>query len=161
MAPPSVADTHTGIHQALSDASLTLKRNYVAQVPDFSTPSGIEGAEQLLASDPPPTAILALGDQLAIGVIHAASNHGLTIPTDLALVGIGDIAVAPYLDPPLTTIHQDAAAAGTAATQALLQLINGELPDSTRLSLPTNLVIRRSCGCPAEPIPSQQHRQSP
>jgi DNA-binding LacI/PurR family transcriptional regulator len=160
-APPSVADTHTGIHQALSDASLTLKRNYVAQVPDFSTPSGIEGAEQLLASDPPPTAILALGDQLAIGVIHAASNHGLTIPTDLALVGIGDIAVAPYLDPPLTTIHQDAAAAGTAATQALLQLINGELPDSTRLSLPTNLVIRRSCGCPAEPIPSQQHRQSP
>lgn len=161
LGPPSVAETHTGIHQALSDASLTLQPEDVAHVPDFATPSGIAGAEQLLALDPPPTAILALGDQLAIGVIHAANGHGLTIPTELALVSIGDIAVAPYLDPPLTTVHQDTAAAGTAATQALLQLIKGEPPEITRLSLPTKLVIRRSCGCPAEPIPTLQHRQHP
>jgi len=160
MAAPSVADTHTGIHQALSDASLTLQPDYFAHVPGFATPAGIDGAEQLLALEPPPTAILALGDQLAIGVLHAAHSHGLTIPTDLALVSIGDIAVAPYLDPPLTTVHQDTAAAGTAATQVLLHLINGEAPEATRLSLPTELVIRRSCGCPAEPAPSHQlHRQ--
>ena len=136
MAPPSVAETHAGIQRALRDASLTLLPEHVAHVPDFSTPSGIDGAEHLLAFDPPPTAILALGDQLAIGVLHAANRHGLTIPTDLALVGIGDIAVAPYLDPPLTTVHQDTAAAGTAATQALLHLINGEPPESTRLPYP-------------------------
>ena len=159
MAAPSVADTHTGIHQALSDASLTLQPENVAHVPDFATPSGIDGAEHLLALDPPPTAILALGDQLAIGVIHAAHSHGLTIPTDLALVSIGDIAVAPYLDPPLTTVHQDTAAAGTAATQVLLHLINGEPPEATRLSLPTHLIIRRSCGCPPQPIPSPERRQ--
>lgn len=159
MAPPSVADTHAGIHQAFSDASLTLQPDYVAQVPDFSTPSGIDGAEKLLALDPPPTAILALGDQLAIGVIHTAHSHDLTIPTDLALVGIGDISVAPYLDPPLTTVHQDAAAAGTAATQALLRLINGEPAETTRLSLPTHLIIRHSCGCPAGAAPSHQRRQ--
>ena len=153
-APPSVADTHTGIRRALRDASLTLLPEHVAHVPDFSTPSGIEGAEQLLSLDPPPTAILALGDQLAIGVIHTATSLGLTIPTDLALVGIGDIAVAPYLDPPLTTVHQDAAEAGTAATQALLHVINGEPPVSTRVRLPTHLIIRRSCGCPAEPEPT-------
>jgi DNA-binding LacI/PurR family transcriptional regulator len=155
MAPPSIADTHTGIHQAFSDASLTLQSEYVAHVPDFSTQSGIEGAEQLLAFDPPPTAILAFGDQLAIGVIQAANSHSLNIPTDLALVRFGDIAIAPYLDPPLTTIHQDAAAAGTAATQMLLQLINNEPSHATRISLPTNLIARRSCGCPAKPIPSQ------
>ena len=155
MAPPSVADTHTGIHQAHSDASLTLQSEYVAHVPDFSTQSGIEGAEQLLAIDPPPTAILAFGDQLAIGVIQAANNHGLNIPTDLALVSIGDIAVAPYLDPPLTTIHQDAAAAGKAAAQMLCRLIANKPLDSTRVTLPTNLIARGSCGCPAKPIPSQ------
>jgi DNA-binding LacI/PurR family transcriptional regulator len=154
-APPNIADTHTGIHQAFSDASLTLQSKYVAHVPDFSTQSGIEGAAQLLDLDPPPTAILAFGDQLAIGVIQAANSNGLNIPTDLALVSFGDIAVAPYLDPPLTTVHQDAAAAGTAATQMLLQLINDETPDATRISLPTTLIARRSCGCPAEPIPSQ------
>ena len=155
MAPPSIANTHTGIHQALSDASLTLQSEYVAHVPDFSTQSGIEGADQLLALDPPPTAILAFGDQLAIGVIQAANNHGLNIPTDLALVSIGDIAVAPYLDPPLTTIHQDAAAAGTAAAQMLCRLIANKPLDSTRVTLPTNLITRRSCGCPAKPTPSQ------
>jgi DNA-binding LacI/PurR family transcriptional regulator len=159
MAPPSVAETHAGIHQALSEASLTLHPHYVAHVPDFSTPSGIDGAARLLALDPPPTAILALGDQLAIGVIHTTHSQGLTIPTDLALVGIGDIAVAPYLDPPLTTVHQDTAAAGTAATKALVHLINGEPLESTRLSLPTHLIVRRSCGCPPEPIPTHQRRQ--
>jgi len=154
MASPSIADTHTGIEQALGDASLSLHPEYVAHVPDFSTQSGIEGAEQLLNLDPPATAILALGDQLAIGVIQAADSHGLNIPTDLALVSFGDIAVAPYLDPPLTTVHQDAAAAGTAATHVLFQLINDEPPHTTRISLPTNLIVRRSCGCPAKPIPS-------
>ena len=158
LAPPSVAETHAGIHRALSDASLTLRPDYVAQVPDFSTPSGTDGAARLLALDPPPTAILALGDQLAIGVLHTARSQGLTIPTDLAMVSIGDISVAPYLDPPLTTVHQDVTAAGTAATQALLHLINGEPPESPRLSLPTHLIIRRSCGCPATPIPTHQHR---
>ena len=161
MAPPSIGETHAGIHRALRDASLALQPDYVAHVPDFSTPSGIDGAARLLALDPPPTAILALGDQLAIGVIHTTHSLGLTIPTDLALVGIGDISVAPYLDPPLTTVHQDAAAAGTAATQALLQLIKGEPPASTRLRLPTHLVIRRSCGCPPEPAPSHQRRRDP
>ncbi len=149
VAPPSVAETHAGIQRALDDASLTLQPDYVAHVPDFTTPSGIDGAARLLALDPPPTAILALGDQLAIGVLHAANSHGISIPTDLALAGMGDISVAPYLDPPLTTVHQDAAAAGTAAIQALLQIINGEPPENTRLRLPTHLVIRRSCGCPA------------
>jgi DNA-binding LacI/PurR family transcriptional regulator len=154
-ASPSIADSHTGIHQALGDASLTLRSEYIAHVPDFSTQSGIEGADQLLNLDQPPTAILALGDQLAIGVIQAANSRGLNIPTDIALVSFGDIAVAPYLDPPLTTVHQDAAAAGTAATELLFQLIDDEPPDAIRISLPTNLITRRSCGCPASSIPSQ------
>jgi DNA-binding LacI/PurR family transcriptional regulator len=144
----NVAPTLTGIQQAFTDASLTFQSELVVHVPDWTTQSGIEGAAQLLALDPSPTAILALGDQLAIGVMGTANSHGLNIPTDLALVSFGDIAVAEYLDPPLTTVHQDAAAAGAAATQMLLQLINNEPLNTTRISLPTQLITRRSCGCP-------------
>jgi DNA-binding LacI/PurR family transcriptional regulator len=147
---PSVADTDTGIHQALTDASLTLPSQLIAAVPDWTTQSGIQGAAELLALDPPPTAILAFGDQLAIGVIRAAKSYGLTIPTDLALVSFGDIAVAQHLDPPLTTVDQDAAAAGTAATRMLCRLISNEPLDNTRISLPTQLITRHSCGCPAQ-----------
>jgi DNA-binding LacI/PurR family transcriptional regulator len=148
----NVGPTHTGIHQALTDASLTLPTEYTAHVPDWTTQSGIEGATQLLGLDPPPTAMLALGDQLAIGVIRAARSRDLTIPTDLALVSLGDIAVAQHLDPPLTTVHQDAAAAGTAATQMLCRLIANKPLDNTRVTLPTQLITRRSCGCPAQPV---------
>ncbi len=148
---PSVADAHTGIHQAFIEASLTLQPELVAHVPDWTTQSGIEGAEQLLSLSPPPAAILAFGDQLAIGVLQAAASRGLNIPTDLGLVSFGDIAVAQHLDPPLTTVRQDVAAAGAAATQMLLRLINNEPFDATRMSLPTQLIIRRSCGCPGRP----------
>ena len=145
---PSVADTHTGIHQALTDASLTLESGLVAHVGDWTTQSGIEGAAQLLGLDPHPTAILAFGDQLGIGVIRAAKSRGLTIPTDLALVSFGDIEVAQHLDPPLTTVHQDAATAGTAAARMLCRLIANEPLDETRVTLPTRLITRHSCGCP-------------
>ena len=146
----NVAPTHSGIDRALTDASLTLESEYVADVPDWTTQSGIEGAAQLLGLDPPPTAILALGDQLAIGVIQAAKSRGLTVPTDLALASIGDIAVAQHLDPALTTVRQDAAAAGTTATRMLFRLIANEPLDNTRITLPTQLIIRHSCGCPAQ-----------
>ena len=146
----NVAPTHTGIHRALTDASLTLESEYVAHVPDWTTQSGIEGAAQLLSLDPPPTAILALSDELAIGVIRAAKSRGLTIPTDLALASFGDITVAQHLDPPLTTIHQDTAAAGTAATQMLCRLIANKPLHNTRITRPTQLITRRSCGCPTQ-----------
>jgi DNA-binding LacI/PurR family transcriptional regulator len=152
----NVAPTHTGIHRALTDASLTLPTEYTAHVGDWTTQSGIDGAAQLLDLDPPPTAILALGDLLAIGVIRAAKSRGLTIPTDLALVGFGDIGVAQHLDPPLTTIRQDAAAAGTTATQMLCRLIANEPLHNTRITHPTQLVRRRSCGCP--PPAASSHR---
>jgi LacI family transcriptional regulator len=81
----------------------------------------------------------------------AANSYGLNIPTDLALVSFGDIAVAQYLDPPLTTVHQDVAGAGAAATQMLSQIINNEPLNTTRISLRTQLITRGSCGCPTKP----------
>jgi DNA-binding LacI/PurR family transcriptional regulator len=66
---------------------------------------GAAGLEALLALERPPTAIVCSTDHLAVGVLHAAAERGMTVPGDLSVVGFDDIPMASYLVPPLTTVH--------------------------------------------------------
>ena len=146
--PPAganVAETRAGIDTVLTEAEIA--PDLVAHVPDWTAESGFTGASELLSADPAPTAILALSDSLAIGVIQAAKSRGRRIPDDLALVRIDDIEVAAHLDPPLTTVHLAAAEAGARAIEMLCKLVAKQELDATRVVLPTHLVRRRSCGC--------------
>jgi DNA-binding LacI/PurR family transcriptional regulator len=66
---------------------------------------GASGLEALMALERPPTAIVCSTDHLAVGVLHAAAERGMTVPEDLSVVGFDDIPMASYLVPPLTTVH--------------------------------------------------------
>ena len=100
----------------------------------------------LLALPEPPTAVFAASDMMAVGALEATRSMGLRVPGDVALVGFDDIQLAPFIDPPLTTVRQDRTGLGLAAGQALVEQI--EHPDRTHpaLTLPVELVVRRSCG---------------
>jgi LacI family transcriptional regulator len=106
--------------------------------------------EAMLAARPRPTAILAVSDMAAIGVIQAAEEQGLRIPQFLSVVGIGDIPAASLVNPPLTTVALPQRAIGEVAARRALALIAGELPVGAAEHnwLPTSLVIRRSTGIP-------------
>ena len=67
---------------------------------------GREAADVLLSQDPPPTAILALSDQLA-GCHRDRQERGLSVPEDLSVAGFDDVPEAATSRPPLTTVHQD------------------------------------------------------
>jgi DNA-binding LacI/PurR family transcriptional regulator len=67
--------------------------------------AGHAAAERLLAADPPPTAILATSDVLAVGVLDAAAAAGVRVPRDLSVVGFDDVPAAAAAG--LTTVHQD------------------------------------------------------
>lgn len=71
---------------------------------DFNIISGMNCANRLLDLENPPTAIFAVNDLMAIGVMQSAFNHGLKIPDDLSVVGLDDIYWSKYTLPPLTTI---------------------------------------------------------
>lgn len=115
----------------------------------FDEHSGYAAMQQLLHLRPRPEAVFAANDQMAIGAMAAIYESGLRIPEDVALAGFDDIEPARYLRPPLTTVHQDMTRQGQLAVQMLLARIQGsEAPPETRV-LPTELVIRRSCGCNA------------
>jgi len=80
-----------------------------------------------------PTAIFAYNDLTAIGVLLAARDLGIAIPTQLSLVGFDDIDAAAFVTPPLTTVQQPRRAMGEAAMTMVLKLLAGEEASDQRL----------------------------
>jgi LacI family transcriptional regulator len=91
-------------------------------------------------------AIFAGDDDSATGAIIALKQAGLRVPEDIAVVGFDDIYISQYLSPPLTTIRAPIELAGYTASRQLIRLIHQESVDPLAL-LPTELIIRQSCGC--------------
>ncbi len=119
----------------------------------LSAPSTIEGGRRAFAaawaSGLRPTAVIAMSDAIAIGVLSAARSLDLRIPADLSIVGFDDIDVAAHTDPPLTTVHQPIRRKGEAAMRVLLDLVEdgrGKPPEPPRLDI--HLVVRGSTGPP-------------
>jgi DNA-binding LacI/PurR family transcriptional regulator len=94
----------------------------------------------LLALDPPPTAVLAMSDEIAIGVMEGARASGLDVPGRLSVVGFDDVPAATPRG--LTTIRQPLVDKGRAAGRMLLESIAGGTPAD--VTLPTELVVRTS-----------------
>ena len=111
-----------------------------------SSPAEGEGAaEALLSREPRPTAILALSDQIAFGVIEAAARMGLSVPEDLSVVGFDDVPEASRSTPALTTLRQPHVEKGLQAGRKLVAQLGEEDPEGQEeLVLPTRLVVRGS-----------------
>jgi LacI family transcriptional regulator len=102
---------------------------------------------QLLSRDDRPTAIFAVNNIVAVGVVEAAREHGLAVPDDLALVCFDDVEHASRLYPFLTVMQQPAETFGTLATQLLLDRIAGRGDKRHRkVVLPADFLVRESCG---------------
>lgn len=108
---------------------------------------GREGAHALLSQANAPTAIIAMNDMHAFGVYAGARDLGLSIPEDLSVTGIDDIALAEVVGPPLTTIRQPIDEIARLAVDRLLARIKGnckEEPEHRTLS--PRLIVRESTG---------------
>jgi DNA-binding LacI/PurR family transcriptional regulator len=103
----------------------------------------------LLDLPEPPTALFAVTDAMAIGALRAARERGVRVPDGLAVVGMDDIEMSGYTDPPLTTVRVAKDAMGRLAAEWLIGLIEGEAGDRPAPSLPTELIVRGTCGGPA------------
>ena len=91
-------------------------------------------------------AIFAADDASATGALTALRRAGLRVPQDVALAGFDDAPLSRHLSPPLTTVRAPIAEAGAAAARQLLALIETGTAE-LETTLPTEIVIRRSCGC--------------
>jgi LacI family transcriptional regulator len=126
----------------------------------FSVASGEDAGLALLAMGRHrlPEAVVCANDQMAIGVLQALTGAGLRVPDDLAVVGFDDIFPGSLCDPPLTTVHQPMRMLGERACTRLLERIAKPGMRQKVELLPTELVLRSSCGCPPgtmirQPVP--------
>jgi LacI family transcriptional regulator len=167
-------ERYNGYRQALLEAGVIPDPD-LALEGDFMPPTGRSCAIKLfeLPKEKRPTAIFAATDQMAYGVLAAAEEYGLSVPRDIALVGFGDDAPSTHVRPALTTIRQPNYEMGQQGITILLSMLNtpGFTGDDTRsttsnertsgdvdngknstdgkpvrIQLPTNLIVRESCG---------------
>lgn len=111
---------------------------------DWTRTSGYERAIEILKSPDPPSAIFAMDDELAMGVILAAQELKLRIGQDLSIAGFDDVPEASQSTPPLTTILQPYTEIGTRAVGLLLSTMRGG--SGERILLPGQLILRASTG---------------
>ncbi len=136
-----------GYAEALSESGISWDDVPVYECPMSSPEVGKGVARDLLSREPRPTAILALSDQLAFGVMEAAEEMGLSVPGELSVVGFDDVPEAARAAPPLTTVHQPHVEKGLRAGRALVErLREEEIPPP--ILLPTRLVVRGSTARP-------------
>lgn len=134
-----------GVAKAVSAAGISWDDVPVYECAVSSPAEGKTAAEALLSRDPRPTAILALSDQMAFGVLEAATQIGLSVPDDLSVVGFDDVPEAARSAPPLTTLHQPHVEKGLQAGRKLVAQLREEDPDGQEeLFLLTRLVVRGS-----------------
>lgn len=140
---PSSQQRLDGYRQAMHGANLPVKEDYIAFA-DFSAESGEQATHRLLALEEPPSAIFCFSDEIALGCIHTLHNAGLIVPQDISVMGFDDIRFAKYMPVPLTTIAQPTDKIGEHCARLLIQLMAGEDTQTRQLTLPHELIIRKS-----------------
>ena len=108
----------------------------------FSLEGGHAAATKLIRRGA--TGIICGSDPLALGAIRAARRAGLSVPTDLSVVGYDDSTFMSCTDPPLTTVRQPIEAIGRAAVEILVGQIEGAHPTAEELFFEPEIVARGS-----------------
>lgn len=91
-------------------------------------------------------AVFTGDDDAGIGILKAFNEAGIRIPEDVSVVGFDDSRLSSFLNPPLTTVRAPTEEVGRRAACLLFNLIKGQPAEPVTL-LPTEIIIRRSCGC--------------
>jgi len=136
-------DRRTGYLTAYQQHGLVPNPAWLAEG-DFTEAGGYLATQRLLPFNP--DGIFAASDVMAVGALRALRDAGRRVPDDVAVVGFDDLPFAARTEPPLTTIRQSIQGLGQLAANTLIAMIEEATPQPRRLTLPTELVIRTSCG---------------
>jgi LacI family transcriptional regulator, galactose operon repressor len=116
----------------------------------FSAISGQLAVREILAGSGRelPDAIVCGNDQMAIGAMRELRAAGIRVPADIAVAGFDGFHLGAMMTPPLTTVRQSMRLVGERACALLLDRIADPAAARRTERLPTELIVRESCGCP-------------
>jgi alanine racemase len=136
-----------GYRKALKEHGLSLHSHGIHVLEcACNVAGGHDAMHRLLNYTPRPTAIVALSDVIAFGLIEAAREAGLRIPQDVCIVGFDDVEASQMLNPPLTTVRQPIREKGRRAAELFVQMLRADEPPAVQhIQLPVKLIVRESC----------------
>jgi LacI family transcriptional regulator len=132
-----------GYRRALEQQGLTYDENLIIEG-DYSYDSGIEAYEKIAELGEQPTAVFVGTDEMALGVIHSAQDHGVNIPEQLEVVGFDNTRLATMVRPRLTTVVQPMYDIGAVAMRLLTKYMNKEHVENHIVVLPHRIEYRQS-----------------
>jgi LacI family transcriptional regulator len=146
--PTSSVARVEGYRAALAETGIQPDESFIVES-EFGYAAGEAAARRLLKFPERPTAIITHNDIIAIGAMKAFAEAGLSVPGDVSLVGFDDIALASYVQPPLTTVFYPKQQMGRAAAELLLEMLTrGEVSPPKVTTLAVRLIVRGSTAPP-------------
>lgn len=143
----SSADRCRGFRSAMAESALPVPLEYVKEGP-HARHVAHRLTSELLHLPEPPTAVVAAGDTLALGVLEAAENFGVDLPRGLSVIGFDDVEVAAYVG--LTTIHSPLVLMGKRGAELLLEACGTQHQPTPFVAeqMPLELIVRKSTAPP-------------
>src|SRR5574344_1566878 len=131
----------SGFRQALADAGRADSQTAAVEGA-FTMEGGLMAAEKI--SSALPRAICAGSDEVAIGVMHYLNGHGISVPSQVAVVSIDNIEISEYTNPPLTTVNVQKKSMGARAVDMIVKGSAAQDENAVTILLPIDLVERAS-----------------
>jgi LacI family transcriptional regulator len=141
----SSAERIQGYRAALEEARLPVDDRLIA-LTGSTRADGYRGARALMEQRRRPSAIFTANNMMSVGTLLALRDLGLRVPDDVALVGFDDFEWTTLIEPPLTVVRQPVQEIGWCAAGRLLARMRGDRSQPRRIRLPTEFVVRGSCG---------------
>lgn len=134
----------SGYRRALEEAGLTADPAHVVAAPQYRRATGYDATRRLLELPDPPDAILCFSDLLAMGAMRAVFDAGLTVPDDVAVMGIDDIEEGRYAHPSLSTVSLDTPFIAEQAVSRIAARIDEPGAEPVEVIAPHTVLARES-----------------
>jgi LacI family transcriptional regulator len=132
-----------GYETALMEFGLELRPEYV-KIGDWKFEFGFKAGEELFQMEDRPTAIFAMNDIMALGVLDAARKNNIKVPEELSIIGFDNRESSQYSYPRLTTVDLPLNEIGFSSAQMIDKKIKGEPVKKSLNALPCKIIVRDS-----------------
>ncbi|AGB40099.1 transcriptional regulator [Halobacteroides halobius DSM 5150] len=139
-------DRLKGYKLALKSHGIDYNQDYIVQIESGKQEKAYRFTKDLLNSYPELTALYGIDDRIAYGAIKAVKELGFKIPEDIAIVGFNNNPLSELIEPALTTVDINTYELGRKATSLLIQVITEQVTSYCNDIVPTDLIVRESCG---------------
>jgi LacI family transcriptional regulator len=141
---------HHGFVDSMQQSGLEVDPDLVAYAETFREPAGAAAFRTILDHGADVTAVVAANDLIALGCYDVLNERGLTVGTDLSVVGFNNMLFADKLCPPLTTIAIPHYEIGARSGRMVLDIVEGRTTEPVQLHLEPEIVVRVSTGPPLD-----------